>query len=104
MTFTTQPILRKILFFLALFIFGFKGFSQNKLITIQAKNKPIGLIINAIEEQSDFKIIYNTRKIDAKQLAELEVKNATLEMALTQLLKGKKISFYIQKKQVLLTN
>lgn len=104
MTFTTQPILRKILFFLALFIFGFKGFSQNKLITIQAKNKPIGLIINAIEEQSDFKIIYNTRKIDAKQLAELEVKNATLEMALTELLKGKKISFYIQKKQVLLTS
>lgn len=104
MTFTTQPILRKILFFLAIFIFGFKGFSQNKLITIQVKNKPIGLIIKSIEEQSDFKIIYNTRKIDAEQLAELEVKNATLEMALTQLLKGKKISFYIQKKQVLLTS
>lgn len=104
MTFTTQPILRKILFFLAIFIFGFKGFSQNKLITIQVKNKPLGLIIKSIEEQSDFKIIYNTRKIDAEQLAELEVKNATLEMALTQLLKGKKISFYIQKKQVLLTS
>lgn len=104
MTFTTQSILRKILFFLAIFIFGFKGFSQNKLITIQVKNKPIGLIIKSIEEQSDFKIIYNTRKIDAEQLAELEVKNATLEVALTKLLKGKKISFYIQKKQVLLTS
>jgi len=104
MTFTIQPVLRKILFFLALFISGFKGFSQNKLITIHAKNKPINLIIKTIEEQTDFRIIYNARKIDAEQLADLEVNNATLETTLKQLLKDKNISFYIQKKQVLLTS
>ncbi|WP_281234103.1 SusC/RagA family TonB-linked outer membrane protein [Flavobacterium gelatinilyticum] len=104
MTFTIQPVLRKILFFLAILISGFKGFSQNKLITLQAKNKPISLIIKSIEEQTDFRIIYNARKIDAEQLADLDVKNAALETALTQLLKGRNISFYIQKKQVLLTS
>jgi TonB-linked SusC/RagA family outer membrane protein len=103
MTFTTHH-LRKILFFLALFISGFKGFSQNKGITLQLKNKPISLIIKAIEEQTDFRIIYNARKIDAGQLGDLNVQNATLETALTQLFAGKNISFYIQKKQVLLTN
>ncbi|MDA6071330.1 SusC/RagA family TonB-linked outer membrane protein [Flavobacterium sp. AC] len=103
MTFTI-PDLRKILFFLALLLSSFKGFSQNKSITLQLKNKPISLIIKAIEEQTDFRIIYNARKIDADQLADINVQNATLEMALTQLLAGKNISFYIQKKQVLLTN
>ncbi|WP_433829991.1 SusC/RagA family TonB-linked outer membrane protein [Flavobacterium anhuiense] len=104
MTFTIQPILRKILFFLVLLISGFKGFSQNKLITIHAKNKPINLIIKTIEEQSDFRIIYNAKKIDTDQLADLDVTNATLETALKKLLKGTNISYYIQKKQVLLTD
>ena len=100
MTFTIQPVLRKILFFLAILISGFKGFSQNKLITLHVKNKPISLIIKSIEEQTDFRIIYNARKIDADQLGDLDVNNATLETALKQLLKDKNISFYIQKKQV----
>ncbi|WP_427873330.1 SusC/RagA family TonB-linked outer membrane protein [Flavobacterium sp. MMS24-S5] len=103
MTFTIQPVLRKILFFLALLISGFKGFSQNKLITLHVKNKPISLIIKSIEEQSDFRIIYNAKKIDTDQLADLDVNNASLETVLTQLLKDKGIAFYIQKKQVLLT-
>ncbi|PBI94363.1 TonB-dependent Receptor Plug Domain protein [Flavobacterium sp. ACN2] len=103
MTFTIQPVLRKILFFLAILISGFKGFSQNKLITLHVKNKPISLIIKSIEEQSDFRIIYNAKKIDTDQLADIDVNNASLETVLTQLLKDKDIAFYIQKKQVLLT-
>jgi len=103
MTFTIHD-LRKILFFLALLLSSFKGFSQNKNISLQLKNKPISLIIKAIEEQTDFRIIYNARKIDAEQLADINVQNVTLETALKQLFTGKNISFYIQKKQVLLTN
>ena len=103
MTFTI-PKLRKILFFLALFISGFKGFSQNKSITIHAKEQPLSLIIKSIEEQSNFRIIYNARKIDADQKASIDVDNASLETVLTQLFKGKNISFYVQNKQVLLTS
>ncbi|KUJ63506.1 SusC/RagA family TonB-linked outer membrane protein [Flavobacteriaceae bacterium CRH] len=98
------PQLRKILFFLAILLSGFKGFSQHKLITLNLKNKPLSLIIKSIEEQSDFRIIYNARKIDTDQPADINVQNASLETVLTQLFKGKNISFYIQKKQVLLTN
>ncbi len=103
MTFTI-PTLRKMLFFLALFISGFKGFSQNKTITLHVKNQPLTVIIKAIEEQSNFRIIYNARKIDADQKASIDVDNASLETAFTQLFKGKNISFYIQKQQVLLTS
>lgn len=104
MTLMIPNNLRKTLFFLALLISGFKGFSQNKLITIHAKNKPISLIIKSIEEQTDFRIIYNARKIDAEQLTDFDINNATLETVLKQLLKDKNISYYIQKKQVLLTS
>ncbi|KFF04325.1 SusC/RagA family TonB-linked outer membrane protein [Flavobacterium reichenbachii] len=104
MTLMIPKNLRKILFFLALLISGFKGFSQNKLITIHVKNKPISTIIKSIEEQSDFRIIYNARKIDAEQSADLDINNATLETVLKQLLKDTNISYYIQKKQVLLTS
>ncbi|WP_244283465.1 SusC/RagA family TonB-linked outer membrane protein [Flavobacterium hercynium] len=62
------------------------------------------MIIKSIEEQTDFRIIYNARKIDTEQLTDINVTNASLETALTQVLKGTNISFYIQKKQVLLTN
>ena len=103
MTFTI-PNLRKMLFFLALFISGFKGFSQTKTITLHAKEQPLTVIIKAIEEQSNFRIIYNARKIDADQKASIDVDNATLETVLTQLFKGKNISFYVQNKQVLLTS
>lgn len=92
------------LFFLALFISGFKGFSQNKSITLHLKDQPLSLIIKSIEEQTNFRIIYNARKIDADQKATIDVDNASLETVLNQLFKGKNISFYIQKQQVLLTS
>ena len=103
MTFTI-PNLRKMLFFLALFISGFQSFSQNKSITLHANNKPLSLIIKSIEDQSNFRIIYNARKIDTDQKVSIDVDNAALETVLTQLFKGKNISFYIQNKQVLLTS
>lgn len=104
MTFTIHPHSRKILFFLGILLSCFSAFSQNKSITLHVKNKPISLIIKSIEAQTDFRIIYNARKIDAEQLADIDVTNASLETTLMKLFNGKNISFYIQKKQVLLTN
>ncbi len=104
MTFTIHPNSRKILFFLGFLLSCFSAFSQNKNITIHVKNKSISFIIKSIEEQSDFRIIYNAKKIDTDQLADLDVNNVSLETALKRLLKDTNISYYIQKKQVLLTN
>lgn len=103
MTFTKKNS-RKIIFFLALLLFCFKGFSQKKPITLHFNNEPISLIIKSIEDQTDFRIIYNAKKIDTDQKATINVNNASLETALTKLFKGRNISFYIQKKQVLLTS
>lgn len=91
------------LFFLAIFLSCFKSFSQNKSITLHIKDEPISLIIKSIEEQTDFRIIYNAKKIDTDQKASINITNASLETVLTKLFKSRNISFYIQKKQVLLT-
>ncbi|MFB9109696.1 SusC/RagA family TonB-linked outer membrane protein [Flavobacterium gyeonganense] len=103
MTFTKKNS-RKIIFFLALLLFCFKGFSQKKPITLHFNNEPINLIIKSIEDQTDFRIIYNAKKIDTDQKATINVNSASLETVLTKLFKGRNISFYIQKKQVLLTS
>ncbi len=103
MTLTIQPNLRKIIFFLAILISNFKGFAQNKTITLHLTDAPINLIIKSIEEQSSFRIIYNSRKIDVNQTETINIDNASLEAVLTKLFASKNISFYIQKKQVLLT-
>jgi TonB-dependent starch-binding outer membrane protein SusC len=104
MTLKAQPILRKTIFFLAILLSNFIGFSQNKSITLHLKNEPIASIIKSIEAQSGFRVIYNARKIDADQKISIDIENASLEEVLKQLVKDKNISFYIQKKQVLLTN
>ena len=104
MTVKAQPNWRKTLFFLAILLSNFKGFSQSKSITLHLKNQPITLIIKSIEEQSGFRVLYNARKIDADQKISIHIENASLEEVLKQLVKDKNISFYIQKKQVLLTN
>lgn len=103
MTFT-KNYSRKIIFFLALLLSCFKGFSQKKPITLHFNNEPISLIIKSIEVQTDFRIIYNAKKIDTDQKTSINVNNASLETVLTKLFKGTNISFYIQKKQVLLTS
>lgn len=100
----TNIFSRKIVFFLVLILSGLKGFSQNKSITLHVKDEPISFIIKSIEDQSDFRIIYNAKKIDTDQKASINVNNASLETVLKKLFKGKNISFYIQKKQVLLTS
>ena len=104
MTLKAQPNLRKTLFFLAILLSAFKSFSQSQSITLHLKNEPIALIIKSIEEQSGFRVLYNARKIDANQKISIHIENASLEEVLKQLVKDKNISFYIQKKQVLLTN
>lgn len=104
MTFTIQPNSRKILFFLALLLFNFKGFSQSKSITLHLKGEPISMIIRSIEQQSNYRVIYNTRKIDVDQKVTINVDNASLEEVLMQLFSGKNIAFYIQKNNIILTH
>ncbi|MCV9927062.1 SusC/RagA family TonB-linked outer membrane protein [Flavobacterium sp. LS1R49] len=102
MTFTLRNNLRKTLLFLGILFSCLEGYSQTKTITLNIKDQPLSYIIKTIEQQSNYRIIYNARKIDVGQMASISVENVDLETVLTKVFNGKNISFYIQKEQVLL--
>jgi TonB-dependent starch-binding outer membrane protein SusC len=103
MTFTTSSKLKKSLLLLSILLANLKGFSQTKPITLHFNNQPISVVIKSIEQQTNYRIIYNAGKIDANQRVTIHIEKASLETVLKQLFNGKNISFYIQKKQILLT-
>lgn len=79
-------------------------FSQktSQTLTLKFKDERLNVVIKSIEEQTNYRVIYNVKKIDGNQKISVSVKNAKLEVALQLIFKDKKISFFIQKQQILL--
>ncbi|WP_244199315.1 SusC/RagA family TonB-linked outer membrane protein [Flavobacterium psychrolimnae] len=104
MTFTEHPYWQKLLLTFGIFLLSINTFSQSKdkTITLSFREQPLSQVLKSIEQQTNFRIIYNANKIDVNQKVTLSLKNSTLENALTKLLKDRKISFFIQKEQILL--
>ncbi|MEL1242420.1 SusC/RagA family TonB-linked outer membrane protein [Flavobacterium flavipallidum] len=84
------------------FLSVFSAYSQNATISLNFNNSPVSTIIKEIEKQSQYRIIYNARKINVEQKKSINISKASLQEVLNKLFKGSDISFYIQKKQVLL--
>lgn len=89
---------------LCFWLFSTIGFSQTKTITIQATNTPLGTIIKSIEQQTGYRIIYNSNKVDVSKLYTLNVTNSDLENALKTLLNNSDISYALINSQILLTD
>lgn len=104
MTFTEHPYWQKLLLTFGIFFLSINTFSQSKdkTITLSFREQPLSQVLKSIEQQTNFRIIYNANKIDVNQKVTVSLKNSTLENALTKLLKDRKISFFIQKEQILL--
>ncbi|MBG6060533.1 TonB-linked SusC/RagA family outer membrane protein [Flavobacterium sp. CG_9.1] len=104
MMFTAYPYWQKLLLTFGIVLMSITTFSQTKekTITLNFKEEPLSQVIKFIEQQTNYRIIYNVNKIDINQKVTVSVKNSTLENALTKLLKDRKISFFIQKEQILL--
>ncbi|MFC5682433.1 SusC/RagA family TonB-linked outer membrane protein [Flavobacterium sp. MAHUQ-51] len=102
MAFFNPPNFLKRIVLVVIFLSVVPGYSQNSSISLNFNDKPISLIIKEIEQQSHFRIIYNARKIDVAQKKSINIRNASLEAVLNEIFKNTAISFYIQKKQVLL--
>ncbi|MES2545144.1 MAG: SusC/RagA family TonB-linked outer membrane protein [Bacteroidota bacterium] len=104
MTFTLHPYLQRLLMTCGIVLMSMNAFSQtkDKTITLNFKEQPLSQVIKFIEQQTNFRIIYNVKKIDVNQKVTVAVKNVKLEDALKKLFKDKKISFFIQKEQILL--
>ncbi|WP_170064473.1 SusC/RagA family TonB-linked outer membrane protein [Polaribacter glomeratus] len=75
------------------------SFSQN--ITINKKNKPLKEIINSIEEQTSYRVLFNAKKVNNATNISLNVTNTPLKEVLNILAKELNIDYIIQNKQLL---
>lgn len=75
---------------------------HDQKITIQQKNISIENAFTQIEKQTNYSVAYDRSKIDAEKRISLSLNNATLDKALSQILKGTKLSYKINGYHIIL--
>jgi len=88
----------KTLFTIGLLLFISNCFSQN--VSLNFKDKPLSSIIKSIENQTEYRILFNTKKINNNKKVSISISNSTIEEALDLLTNYLGISYQIKNKQV----
>lgn len=76
------------------------GFSQ--VISISKKNVALGKIFSEIQQQSGFSLLYNSRLIKTAKNIDINVRNVSVEEALSQCLKGLPLTYVISEKIIII--
>jgi TonB-linked SusC/RagA family outer membrane protein len=96
----------KILLFLTLFgvMQSTAGvYSQNNRISLKLRNVTFGNAMNEISAQSDHLFIYSNNEVNLEEKINLELKNATLDEALKQVLFNTGLDYKIVENYIILT-
>ena len=94
----TKITFKKTLFTIGLLLFISNCFSQN--ISLNFKNKPLSTVIKSIESQSEYRILFNTQKINNSKKVTISITNVNIEEALNTLTNYLGISYQIKNKQI----
>jgi TonB-linked SusC/RagA family outer membrane protein len=76
------------------------GFGQSGMIRFADEKQTISSIIEAIENQSDYKIFYKTDQIDVGQQVEIDMSGATIAELLNKALSGTNLSYVVMDKLI----
>ena len=90
--------------FLLLYCSGTGLFGQGELISLDFKNEPIRDVLIAIEEQTDYFVMYNGKVVDVDQRIDANLNDTPLQEALQQLFKDTDIQFEVVDNQIVLKN
>ena len=77
-------------------------YAQDYKLSMNKQNSSIIEILKDIEEKSEFTFFFNDNHVNVNQKASINVKDATLEEALAQVLKNTGYSYQIIDRQVLI--
>jgi len=102
MKFIFQPKFRIVILTLSLILYSISGFTQTKPITLNFDNQPLNVVIKSIEQQTTYRFIFNSVKIDSNKKVTVNIQNGSLEEALNRLFKDSDISFTISNNQIIL--
>ena len=76
--------------------------AQTKQISLDVKEQTFSDVIKLIEQQSSYRVIYNSSKIDTTKKVTISVNKQSLENTLEKLLEGSGVSYVLKNNQILL--
>ena len=79
------------------------GFSQEKQVNLKLNNVKILQVLNALEEQSEYKFFFSPQSMDVDKRVSIDVKNEGIENVLEELFKQSNVTYRIIDNQVILT-
>lgn len=88
--------------FFQVFIASASVYSDEKPISLKMKNVPIEEVFQAIKNQSEFSIVYNTKDIDVNKKVSIDITNGKINAVLEQVLAGQNVEYKIDDKHIIL--
>ncbi|MDR0757207.1 MAG: TonB-dependent receptor [Tannerella sp.] len=82
--------------------FGSNIYSQSAMLTFRMNNASIEDVLNAIEEQSEFRFLYNKKMVDVERRVDIAADNGNITDVLDNLFRDAEISYAISDRQIVL--
>jgi TonB-linked SusC/RagA family outer membrane protein len=83
-----------------LLLLGMSAKAQSNRVTVSLKNAPIEQLFTAIQQQSNYHVIYSASVVRNAKRVNVELKNATLETALQESFNGQPFSYKIEQNKI----
>ena len=77
-------------------------YAQNALISIDAQNQTIAEILEAVEQQSEFSFIYDSKSVDTKRKVSVHAEKESIFDVLSQMFTGSDIAYTVINKKIIL--
>jgi TonB-linked SusC/RagA family outer membrane protein len=77
-------------------------YSQTTKLNLDLQNTRVADILDAIENQSEFKFAYSAQYIDVNRKVDVDIKDKSIEQALSILFEGKDVKYSINDRHILL--
>jgi hypothetical protein len=71
------------------------GYGQSSIIKLNKETQTLSSVIEAIENQTDYKIFYKTDQVDVAQLVNIDINEATVASVLNEALNGTDLSYVV---------
>ena len=90
------------LFCIALQAISIPILAQSAKITLRLKNVTVEEVLTSIENQTEYRFLYNKDIVDVSRIVSISVKNELMTLVLDKLFKGEGVSYTIEKRQIVL--
>lgn len=91
-------------FFISIgFVMAESSYAQVTEISLSAHNQPIGAVLDAVESQSDFSFIYDSKLVNTTRKVTVEVKNKNIFDILNQLFSGSDVVYTVINNKIILS-